>query len=151
MEYRESQSSLLLNAAVLLSTLSMGISSYWMLATDQGTVVAFILGISALLMLGVLICFGRLVITINARGARANFGPFARNLAWSEIERVEAGRYNWLQFGGWGLRGDMKGGMAYSLPVTKHQLVFHLKNGKRLHVTIKNPAAAMEAVNEHRG
>jgi hypothetical protein len=65
---------------------------------------------------GVLWQFSEIQIKIDDGGVHANFrGWFNRSIPFSEIRAVEARRYRFAEFWGWGLRFNFKGGLAYSL------------------------------------
>lgn len=149
MEYHDKQSSLLLNLALLACTGAAVVGGWFAWSADQSLLLALIMGATALILLLVVVAFHSLKLSVTADGITASFGGIiTRRVPWAQIDRVEAAPYKWLQFGGWGLRWDGRGGCAYSQPGVKDQLIVHLKSGKRFHVTVKNAPAAMDAVRE---
>ncbi|MBK8208117.1 MAG: hypothetical protein IPK87_15175 [Planctomycetes bacterium] len=150
MEYRESQSSLPLNGLLLGSMAAAAVGAWIAVDSELGVNGAIALGAAVPILLVVILVFRSLRLVIDASGISASWGGILnRRHPWADIDRVEASRYRWLPFGGWGLRWDGRGGTAYSQLGVKDQLVLYLKNGKRLHVTVKNAKAALEALREH--
>lgn len=149
MEYRDTQSSLLLNASMLLCAGLAMVGAWFAWTEDQSLAVAIAVGSTGVILLLVVAVFHALRVSVTAQGVTASFGGIiTRRVSWTDIDRVEATPYRWLQFGGWGLRWDGKGGNCYSQPGVKDQLIVHLKSGKRFHVTVKNAPAALDAVRE---
>jgi hypothetical protein len=150
MEYRETQTSILLTSLLVISLAGTALAGWWAVTLEpRATVWAAVSGVTLLVLL-VTFSFVRLTVRINADGVRVAFGPFSRTVAWQDIKDAEAAPYKWLQFGGWGWRLDGKGGQAWSLPGYKDQVILHLHSGKRVHFTTANAPAALDAINEHR-
>lgn len=150
MDYRESQTSLLLSGLLLACMAAAAVGAWFAIDSELGVGGAIAVGAAAPVLLLVLVVFRSLRLVIDSAGILASWGGILnRRHTWADIDRVEASRYRWLPFGGWGLRWDCKGGTAYSQIGVRDQLILYLKSGKRLHVTVKNARAALEAVREH--
>lgn len=152
MEYRESQTSVILNGLLLACMAAAAVGAWFAVDSELGVSGALAVGAALPILLLVVVTFRSLRLVVGAAGISASWGGIInRRHPWTDIDRVEASRYRWLPFGGWGLRWDGKGGTAYSQMGVKDQLIVYLKNGKRLHVTVKNAKAALDAVREHQG
>ena len=82
---------------------------------NESLIVYAVLGFATLLILFVMLNFLTLLTTISDHGLEFRFGLFARRFGWSEITGAEAKRYNWLSYGGWGIRIAFGGRRAWSL------------------------------------
>ncbi len=78
------------------------------------------LGIAMLVVLFVMVNFLALLTTVSDDGLEFRFGLFARRFGWSEITGAEAKPYNWLSYGGWGIRIAFGGRRAWSLLGVSH-------------------------------
>ena len=53
--------------------------------------------------------------SVSAEGLEFRFGILTRHFSWSQLMEVEAKRYRWLDYGGWGIRWAPGGRRAWSL------------------------------------
>ncbi len=79
-----------------------------------------VLGIAMLVILFVMANFLALLTTVSDHGLEFRFGIFARRFSWNQITGAEAKPYNWLSYGGWGIRIAFGGRRAWSLLGVSH-------------------------------
>jgi hypothetical protein len=102
---------------------------------------------AAVLLLGVAVVFSTLTLRVDGEGLRVTWGGVVwKRLRPEEIARVEVGPYTPWRFGGWGWRFAAGGDQAFSYPGSAGALIVHRTNGRRLVVTLRDPAAAAAAV-----
>ncbi len=104
----------------LLAGLLTGLPISGALEGSESRVVYGVLGIAMLVILFVMVNFLTLLTTVSDHGLEFRFGLFARRFGWSEIAGAEAKRYNWLSYGGWGIRIAFGGRRAWSLLGVSH-------------------------------
>ena len=81
----------------------------------ESLVVYPVLGFAMLVILFAMLNFLVLLTTISEHGLEFRFGLLARRFAWNQIDGAEAKPYNWLAYGGWGIRIALGGRRAWSL------------------------------------
>ncbi|MCB9895096.1 MAG: hypothetical protein H6839_11650 [Planctomycetes bacterium] len=102
-----------------------------------------------LLMLLLAIPFGSLRFSVDADGVVASWGGLIKKrIPLADLTNVEHGKYKWLEYGGWGWRMNMRGGMAFSDLGMPGAVYVHYGEGRTLAVTLKDPAAAADAVRD---
>jgi len=69
-----------------------------------------------LALVAVAYSFRRLRITVTDERVEFGFGRFRKSLPLASIQACEVKRYNWLPYGGWGIRFSTGGRRAYSMP-----------------------------------
>ena len=104
----------------LFAGLLTGLTISGALEGNESLVVYAVLGVATLLILFVMLNFLALLTTISDHGLEFRFGLFARRFTWNEINGAEAKQYNWLSYGGWGIRIAFGGRRAWSLLGVSH-------------------------------
>ena len=74
-----------------------------------------VMGLAALVTLVVVANFRYLTIVVTDESVRFRFGIFGTSLPLETLHGREVKRYQWLPYGGWGLRMATGGRMAYSV------------------------------------
>lgn len=102
--------------------------------SDQGLIVTFSVILLVLLLVALLLGFGRLTTSIDVDGIRFRFFPFALKfnlIRWEAIGKIEVISYNPIRdFGGWGIRGNkmrkaytVSGGKALQVQLTNRKII----------------------------
>ena len=104
----------------LFAGLLTGLPISGALEGNESLVVYAVLGIATLVILFVMLNFLALLTTVSDHGLEFRFGLFARRFTWNEINGAEAKQYNWLSYGGWGIRIAFGGRRAWSLLGVSH-------------------------------
>ena len=104
----------------LFAGLLTGLPISGALEGNESLVVYAVLGFATLLILFVMLNFLTLLTTVSDHGLEFRFGLFARRFGWNEINGAEAKPYNWLSYGGWGIRIAFGGRRAWSLLGVSH-------------------------------
>jgi hypothetical protein len=73
------------------------------------------MGLTALVTLVVVTNFRYLTIVVTDESVRFRFGLFGTSLPLETLQSCELKRYQWLPYGGWGLRMATGGRTAYSV------------------------------------
>ena len=136
----------------LFAGLLTGLPISGALEGTESLVVYAVLGIAMLLILFVMLNFLTLLTTVSDHGLEFRFGLFARRFAWDQITGAEAKRYNWLSYGGWGIRIAFGGRRAWSLLGVRHGVEVNVtgRNGRELSyfVSSARPDEFAEALRE---
>jgi hypothetical protein len=74
-----------------------------------------VMGLAALITVVVVTNFRYLTIVVTDEQVRFRFGIFGTSLPLDALQSCEVKRYQWLPYGGWGLRLATGGRMAYSV------------------------------------
>jgi hypothetical protein len=75
--------------------------------------------------------FRRLRIAVTDDRVEFGFGVFRRSLPLASIQSCEVKRYNWLPYGGWGIRFSTRGRRAYSMPGVPRGVEITVGQGKK--------------------
>jgi len=76
--------------------------------------------------------FRRLRIAVTDDRVEFGFGVFRRSLPLASIQSYEVKRYNWLPYGGWGIRFSTGGRRAYSMPGVPRGVEITVEQGKKV-------------------
>src|SRR6185436_17013590 len=89
----------------------------------------------------------RLIVDVTREGITVRFTPFMkRNIAYSEIKHIEARTYRPIaEYGGWGIRMGLRGGMAYNASGNRG-VQLQLLNDKHLLIGSQNADAFAGAI-----
>jgi len=74
-----------------------------------------VMGLATLVTVTVALNFRYLTIVVTDEEVRFHFGIFGTSLPLEAVQTCEVKRYQWLPYGGWGLRMASGGRMAYSV------------------------------------
>jgi hypothetical protein len=74
-----------------------------------------VMGLTALITVVVVANFRYLTIVVTDERVRFRFGIFGTSLPLDALQSCEVKRYQWLPYGGWGLRLATGGRIAYSV------------------------------------
>ena len=85
-------------------------------APGWSSIVYFTIVVALVLLVFVAFTFHRLVISVDDETLRFRFGVISKRILLETITSIEAKRYTWLTYGGWGIRIATRGRRAYSLP-----------------------------------
>jgi hypothetical protein len=102
----------------------------------------------ALLVLA-LFSFRRLRIQVSDTAVQFRFGLLRKSLPLGKIQGCEPKRYNWLPYGGWGVRFTLGGRRAWSMPGVPRGVEFTVAEGtkvRRYFVSSRSPELLAEAV-----
>ena len=86
------------------------------MGTGEATIFYLFMSLGLVTMLVVAINFLSLEIRITDDRVRFAYGWFSKELPVKELSLVGVEKYNWLTYGGWGLRVSTKGRRAWSMP-----------------------------------
>ena len=95
------------------------------------------------------VSFRRLRIAVNDDEMRFAFGMLRKTLPLAAIQPVEAKRYRWLTYGGWGIRHALGGRRAWSMPGVPEGVEITVAEGTRVRryfVSSRSPELLAEAV-----
>ena len=113
-----------------------------------------VLAVYALLALFLLVNFTNLAVTVSTQAVEMRFGLFSKTLLTADISSAEPRKYNWAQYGGWGLRLAMGGRRAWSMPgVPRGVLTTVVEPGrgqKSYFISSRDPEALAAAINSQR-
>jgi len=76
--------------------------------------------------------FRRLRITVTDERVEFGFGRFRKSLPLASIQSCEVRRYNWLPYGGWGIRFSTGGRRAYSMPGISGGVEITVEQGRKV-------------------
>ena len=88
----------------LFAGLLTGLPISGVLEGTESIIFYAVLGVAMLIVLFVMLNFLALLTTISDHGLEFRLGLFARRFDWNQILGAEAKPYNWLSYGGWGIR-----------------------------------------------
>ena len=148
-EYRDTQATPKMTFVTMLTS-AMALATWTMMivaAEQLLIVVAF--GALVALLVGGLVVFSRLRVTIDASGVEVSFsGLVGRRVAYDEIEAVEVRGYDWQEFFGWGLRWSLTDNraVAYSLLGVPGSVRLSLRSGETVVITCRAPERTREAI-----
>jgi hypothetical protein len=91
---------------------------------------AMLLALAALML--VMGNFRRLRIAVTDERVEFGFGLFRRSLPLASIQSCEVKRYNWLPYGGWGIRFSTGGRRAYSMPGVPRGVEITVAQGRKV-------------------
>jgi len=74
-----------------------------------------VMGLATLVMATVVVNFRYLTVVVTDESVRFRFGIFGTSLPLEAVQCCEVKRYQWLPYGGWGLRMASGGRTAYSV------------------------------------
>ncbi|MBI4337695.1 MAG: DUF3093 family protein [Chloroflexi bacterium] len=97
--------------------------------------------------------FSYLDIRVTEAELRFGFGWFGKRIPLHAIAEMQVARYEWMQYGGWGIRFRTKGRRAWSVPgVPEGVVVTAERNGKGRHyfVSSQRPHLLREALQVRR-
>jgi len=100
-------------------------------------------------LLFVFFSFRRLQVAVSDEELRFAFGILKKSFPLGSIQSVEAKRYRWLTYGGWGIRFALGGRRAWSMPGVPAGVEFTVAEGTRVRryfVSSRSPALLAEAV-----
>jgi len=100
------------------------------------------------LMLFAIVTFRRLTIVLGREEVRFGFGVLRKSIPFERIKSFEAKRYNWLVYGGWGIRFSLGGRRAWSVPGVPEGVQFTVEEGRqvrRYFVSSRYPERLVEA------
>lgn len=95
----------------LLLQLGVGIS---LLASGIATGLVNLVFVPLLALVWVLFLYLR--VTVAKDALHIQYGLFGPSIPLERIQSVEVGKYDWIRFGGYGIRRRLGGGVAYSTP-----------------------------------
>jgi hypothetical protein len=101
------------------------------------------------LMLFAIVTFRRLTIVVGGEEVRFGFGVLRKAIPFERIKSFEAKRYDWLVYGGWGVRFSLGGRRAWSVPGVPKGVEFTVEEGRRVRryfVSSRYPERLVEAV-----
>ena len=105
-----------------------------------------VLFILLLLFIAIYYTFHKLEISINVHMVQLRYGVIRRIIYIPNIKSTELVHLNFIQFGGLGLKHNLKGEVAYSTR-TGEAVKLHLRNGKPVLFTPNNTTEAISAIN----
>jgi hypothetical protein len=102
----------------------------------------------------ILLSFLRVAVTTEH--VHVQYGPFGPKIPIERIERAEAANYEFMKYGGWGIRRSLDGSWAYSVPGVGGRgvkVAWRDANGKlrEVFVTATNPESLVAAIERARG
>ncbi len=83
-------------------------------AVGSGSLFGLLFGVPLVLVTWLM--FSVLRVTLSAGSINVQYGMFGPEIPISAIESVETTRYDWKQFGGWGIRRGRGGEWIYNMP-----------------------------------
>ncbi len=84
------------------------------------------------LMVFAIITFRYLKIVVGDGQVRFGFGLIRKSIPLERIKSYEAKRYNWLIYGGWGIRFSLGGRSAWSVPGVPEGVELTVEEGRRV-------------------
>jgi hypothetical protein len=96
---------------------------------SEATIFYICFAIAVLVDLFLLFNFTFLMITVDERGLEFRYGLFSKFFSWSQINGVRSEDYNWVPFGGWGIRFSTQGRRAWSQVGVKTGVVVDVVEG----------------------
>lgn len=78
------------------------------------------------------VSFRRMRIEVSDAVVRVSFGVLRRSLPLETIRGCEVKRYNWIVYGGWGVRFALGGRRAWSMPGVPGGVEFTVAEGTRV-------------------
>jgi len=138
---------LIVLAAVVFAIVLPAFGSF----SGGGAVAAYYVALTAALasMLFAIATFRRLKIVVSHEQIRFGFGVLQKSIPFERIKSFEAKRYNWLIYGGWGIRFSLGGRRAWSVPGVPEGVELTVEEGKRVRryfVSSRYPERLVEAV-----
>ncbi|MEL6179658.1 MAG: hypothetical protein AAFS10_11935 [Myxococcota bacterium] len=140
--------------AVTLLTSTMAVATLMLMvrASERWPVtVAF--GLFVLLLVGALVAFNRLQLSVAPKGVEVSFsGLLTRRVDYSVITEVEVRDYDWQEFFGWGLRWSLTDNhaVAYSLLGIEGSIRLTLADGATVVISCRRPQQALSAIEAYR-
>jgi hypothetical protein len=111
----------------------------------------FLVAFSAVMSL----LFSHLRMVVTERVVHVQLGVFGPKIPIERITKVSSGSYDWLRFGGWGIRYGRDGSICYSVPGGNGQCVeieWTNEKGKAVHhvVTVDDAQQVVAAIERAR-
>ena len=101
---------------------------------SEATIFYVCFAVAVLVDLFLLVNFSFLVIRVDDRGLEIRYGLFSKFFSWSQVSDVRTSDYNWVPFGGWGIRFSTQGRRAWSqVDVKTGVIVDVMEGGKERH------------------
>ncbi len=136
---------------LFLSSAAAGLGAVVAATSEDGSAgwVGFgvLAGVSILLLL-VGYWFASLRIRVDADGIEARYGPFRHRTRPAEVTSVEVERYPWRVYAGWGIRYRTGGRRAWSVPFIPAGVAIATADGKRYHLSSREPERLRSAIME---
>jgi hypothetical protein len=112
-----------------------------------------LLGVIALVG-GITVIFRRLHIVVDETALTVGFGPFRDRLPRERIAACDAITYHWLEYGGWGIRANLRHprqrSKLYNVPGDGGQAVqVVLDDGRRVLFSSHDPAVVCRLLPDH--
>ena len=109
------------------------------------------MGVGITVLVFVIINFTMLSISVASAGIEFRYGLFAKRLRFDQIRSVEAKEYEWLRYGGWGLRWSTGGRRAWNMPFLRTGVAISAAEGGRereYYVTSRKPEELARVISE---
>lgn len=135
-----------ITAAILTMVAFTGAVSGWEAVLFYA---AMSLGIAVLVF--VIINFTMLSIAVAFEGIEFRYGVLAKRLRFDQMRSAEAKEYEWLRYGGWGLRWSTGGRRAWNMPFLSTGVVITVDEGGRereYYVSSHNPEELARVLRE---
>ena len=110
------------------------------------------MSLAIVVLIFVIINFTMLSIAVAFEGVEFRYGLFAKRLRFDQIRSVEAKGYEWLRYGGWGLRFSTGGRRAWNMPFLSTGVTIEADEDGRereYYVTSRNPEELARVLGEH--
>ncbi len=117
---------------------SGGIAVYYGVMTIAFAVTAF-----------AMLTFRSLKVVVSEGQVRFGFGLLRKSIRFEQIKAIEAKRYRWLIYGGWGVRLSFSGRRAWSVPGVPAGAELTVEEGRRVRryfVSSRFPERLLEAM-----
>ena len=108
-------------------------------------------GLGIVVMVFVIVSFTMLSIAVAFEGIEFRYGLFAKRLRFDQIKSVAVKEYEWLRYGGWGLRFSTGGRRAWNMPFVGTGVVITADEGGRereYYITSRNPEELARVLGE---
>ena len=108
-------------------------------------------GLGIVVIVFVILNFTMLSIAVAASGIEFRYGILAKRLRFDQIRSVAARKYEWLRYGGWGLRFSTGGRRAWNMPFLSTGVAITVDEGGRereYYVTSRQPEELARVLNE---
>ena len=109
------------------------------------------MSLSIVVMVFIIVNFTMLSIAVAPSGIEFRYGVFAKRLRFEQIRSAEARRYEWLRYGGWGLRWSTGGRRAWNMPFLSTGVAISVDEGGRereYYVSSRQPEELARVLNE---
>ena len=133
-------------AAILTAVAITGSLSGW-----EAVLFYAAMSLAIVVLVFVIINFTMLSIAVAPWGVEFRYGLFAKRLRFDQIRSVEAKEYEWLRYGGWGLRWSTGGRRAWNMPFLRTGVTIEADEGGRereYYVSSRNPEELARVLSE---